>query len=128
MPRIAAALFLIVTAPAACGGDVEDQRSATTSGASGSTGGSGMPLACGDTPTEGQIVTACIPMNGDFCLPAQTSPGLLVELAGAKGVCPETSPTACCGKDAYRQVVCDHPPGVSDCCYDVHFIEKVACP
>lgn len=87
-----------------------------------------MPLACGDKPTEGQIITVCIPMDGDFCWPAETSPGLLSELAKAKGVCAETSPTACCGKAAYRQVVCDQPPGVNDCCYDVHFVDPVVCP
>jgi len=87
-----------------------------------------MPLACGDTPTVGEIISVCIPMDGDFCLPAQNSPGLLADLAKAKGVCAETSPTACCGKAAYRQVVCDQLPGVSDCCYDVHFIDPVVCP
>ena len=115
---------------AACSGNVDDQRSSTTSGngGSGGAGGAEMPLACGDKPSVGQIVSACIPMNGDFCWPAETSPGLLSELAKANGVCAETSAAACCGKAAYRQVVCDQPPGVNDCCYDVHFIDPVVCP
>jgi hypothetical protein len=112
---------------AACSGNIDDQRSSTSTGA-GDDAGAAMPLACGDTPPVGQIISVCIPMDGDFCLPAQNSPGLLAELAKAKGVCAETSSTACCGKAAYRQVVCDQPPGVSDCCYDVHFIDPVVCP
>lgn len=87
-----------------------------------------MPLSCGDVPTVGSIVTACVPMNGDFCLPAANSPGLLVDLAQKNGVCAETSSLACCDKPAYRQVVCDQLPGVNNCCYDVHYIEKVVCP
>ncbi|HRI66608.1 MAG TPA: hypothetical protein PK156_20305 [Polyangium sp.] len=123
-------LWVLAVAPMmACSGNVEDQRSGTSSGTSsaGSSGGAG-PLTCGQMPTEGQIVTACIPMDGDYCLPAANSPGLLTELANSNGVCPETTPTACCGEAAYRQVVCDQPPGTSTCCYDVHYIEKVVCP
>lgn len=121
----------LAVAQAACSGNVDDHHSSSASGTSSGAGGDGgaaMPLGCGDVPKEGQIVSACIPMDGDFCLPAQNSPGLLEKLANAKGVCPETSPTACCGKAAYRQVVCDQPPGVNDCCYDVHFVDPVVCP
>jgi hypothetical protein len=126
-------LFCIVglaVAQMACGGTVDDQTSSTSSGAGGDggDGGTTMPLGCGEMPTEGQIVSVCIPMDGDFCWPAETSPGLLSELAKAKGVCAETSAMACCGKPAYRQVVCDQPPGVNDCCYDVHFVDPVVCP
>lgn len=127
-------LFWIVGlagAQAACSGNIDDQRSSSASGTSSGAGGdagTAMSLGCGDVPTEGQIISACIPMDGDFCWPAETSPGLLAELAKAKGVCAETSPTACCGKAAYRQVVCDQPPGVNDCCYDVHFVDPVVCP
>jgi hypothetical protein len=121
-------LFVIASVQAACSGSVVDPGGTSTSGGAGAGGGLSKPLACGDVPTVGQIVSACVPMNGDFCLPATNSPGLLVDLANANGVCPETSSTACCGKPAYRQVVCDQPPGVSNCCYDVHFMDQVVCP
>jgi hypothetical protein len=128
MRRLFGILGLAVT-QAACSGNIDDQRSSLSSSSSGSgDAGTVMPLACGDTPIVGEIISVCIPMDGDFCLPAQNSPGLLAELAKAKGVCAETSPSACCGKAAYRQVVCDQLPGVSDCCYDVHFIDPVVCP
>ncbi|MBK9262266.1 MAG: hypothetical protein IPM54_20980 [Polyangiaceae bacterium] len=113
----------------ACRGSVVDHTSSTAGGGGGgSGGGSSGPLECGGMPTVGQIVTACMPMDGDYCLPAETSPGLLVELAKTNKVCAETSPGACCDKPAYRQVVCDQPPGVNDCCYDVHYINPVVCP
>jgi hypothetical protein len=124
------ALVLLASVQIACGGSVVDQTSGGASSSSSSSGGTGTtePLSCGEIPTVGEIVTVCVPMDGDYCLPAETSPGLLADLAKAKNVCAETSPGACCDKPAYRQVVCDQPPGVNDCCYDVHYIDSVACP
>ncbi len=110
----------------ACNGDVVENVDNGGGGAGGS-GGSAGSLSCGDTPTVGKIITACEPMDGDYCVPA-TWFGLLESLAKANGVCAATSSAACCDKPAYRQVVCDQPPGTNDCCYDVHFIEKVVCP
>jgi hypothetical protein len=122
-------LVLLASLHVACSGSVVDNADGGGGAASGSggSGGSIEPLSCGDVPTVGQIVTACVPMDGDYCLPAWNSPGLLVDVAKANGVCAETSASACCDKPAYRQVVCDQPPGVNDCCYDVHYIDNVVC-
>jgi hypothetical protein len=126
--RLVFGICLFASVQIACSGSVVEPGDSTTSGGAGAGGGSSKPLVCGDEPTVGKIISACVPMDGDYCLPATNSPGLLAELAKAKGICAETSTTACCDKPAYRQVVCDHPPGVNDCCYDVHFIEQVVCP
>ncbi|MRG94127.1 hypothetical protein [Polyangium spumosum] len=131
----AAVLLALPLAFAACGSKVViDGGGATGGGGSGAggAGGSGSggddTLQCGEEPKIGKLVAVCVTMDGDFCPPAETSPVLLGTLAKVMGVCAETSPAACCGEPALRQVVCDLPPSNDECCYHVHYLENAGCP
>jgi len=123
-----AALVLLFAIAPGCGGkvviDADTQNDGEGESDAGTTG-----LMCGEEPTVGKIVIICVSiMNGDYCPPAATSPGLLQTLSDVFNVCAETSPTACCDKPALRQVVCDLPPNGNECCYSAHYIENVVCP
>ncbi|TKD12718.1 hypothetical protein [Polyangium fumosum] len=132
----AAVLAALTLFGAACGAkvvvDAEGETGGggtggTGPGSGGGTGGTG-GLKCGEEPNIGKLNAVCVSMNGgDVCPPAST-PGLLTTLADATGFCAETTPTACCNKPAYRQVVCDLPPLDDECCYHVHYIPNVVCP
>jgi len=122
---------------ASCGAKVTvDEASGGEGGAGGagggvlssvsSTGSGG--LMCGQEPKEGKIVAVCVSnMQGDFCPPAATTPGLLQTLAEAMKVCAQTSPGSCCGQAALVQVVCDLLPGNNECCYHAHYFEAAPC-
>jgi len=130
----AAVLAALTLFGAACGAKVVVDAGGETggggTGGTGGTGGSGTGgLQCGEEPNVGKLNAVCVSMNGgDFCPPAATTPGLLTTLADATGYCAETTPTACCNKPAFRQVVCDLPPLGGECCYHVHYIPNVVCP
>ncbi len=131
----AAALAALTLLGAACGAKVVVDDATGGGGGNGGNGPIGAggngpiggELQCGDEPMIGKIVAVCVSMDGDFCPPAQTTPGLLGVLANAMGVCTETNPTACCNQPALRQVVCDLAPVGSECCYHAHYIENVVC-
>ncbi|MDC0740033.1 hypothetical protein [Polyangium mundeleinium] len=137
-PLVRAAVLAALTLfGAACGAKVVVDAGGETGGTGGAgasgTGGDGAGgddgLQCGEEPNIGKLNAVCVSMNGgDFCPPAASTPGLLKTLADATGFCAETTPTACCNKPAYRQVVCDLPPLDDECCYHVHYIPNVVCP
>ncbi|MDI1481784.1 hypothetical protein [Polyangium sp. y55x31] len=118
---------VVVDAEGETGGGGTGGAGASGPGSGGAGGGGG--LQCGEEPNVGKIIAACVSMNGgDFCPPAASTPSLLTTLADALGYCAETSPTACCNKPTFRQVVCDLPPQDDECCYHVHYIPNVVCP
>lgn len=122
---------MVLSLIAGCGAKVvvDDPNQNGQGGGDADAGTATPPLECGEDPTEGKIVIACISiMQGDFCPPAQTTPSLIPTIAEAMGVCAETTPTSCCGKPAIRQVVCDLPPSGNECCYTAHYLENVVCP
>jgi hypothetical protein len=114
-----------------CGGKVYlDPAGGEGGGGSASTGttGSGESL-CGDPPPDhfGKLVQVCIPMDGDFCPPGSTTQSVLDAAAKDLGVCGENGTGKCCGQKALEQIVCDLPPGTSDCCYVGDLVEDGFC-